>query len=218
MKANPYSITEPDSEIELETVTITSISEETQEITDGGVVVEWNDNPLKLLTTLCSQLMKAHLRLHEFWEMVGQINFWNDENEWKFIRYDDPDTKVEIEELKTIKNVNYNYNFHDADWNNVANSGGNARYIVDEDDDGNEVLVLDEVGSNIGFMQRINEVDPDLWEIMIRKMTQGPLIGTMLLKFAMRQIPGSLFLGMRTLTAVVTMIGLILASQFNTSR
>ena len=53
--------------------------------------------------------------------------------------------------------------------------------------------------------------------IMIRKMTRGPLIGTMLLKFAMRQIPGSLFLGMRTLTAVVTMIGLILASQFNTT-
>ena len=128
---------------------------------------DWAENPLKTPSDLVFTTDEEHIyAFTSSGEMVGQINFWNDENEWeRFIRYDDPDTEdSEIEELKTIKNVNYNYNFHDADWNNVANSGGNARYIVDEDDDGNEVLILDEVGSNIGFMQRISEVDPELWE------------------------------------------------------
>ena len=96
----------------------------------------------------------------------------------------------EIEELKTIK-INYNYNFHDGDWNNVANSGGNARYIVDEDDDGNEVLILDEVDNS--FMQRISEVDQSLGTYDPED-TLGPLIGTMLL-VAMRQIPAVCFRG-----------------------
>ena len=87
--------------------------------------------------------------------MVGQINFWADENTWE--RYYD-------DEPLTVKNVHYNYNFHDAQWNQLANSGGNARYIVEEAEDGSVTLILDEVGSNIGFMQRVDAVEPTVWE------------------------------------------------------
>ena len=54
------------------------------------------------------------------------INHWMNEDEWE--RYYD-------DELLTVKNIHYNYNFHDAEEPN-CNSGGNARYIVEEDEDG----------------------------------------------------------------------------------
>ena len=84
--------------------------------------------------------------------MAGQINYWVSEDEWERF-YDD--------EIVTVKNVHFNYNFHDADWNQIANSGGNQRYIIDPE---NGAEVLDEVGKNIGFMQRKADVDPTLWE------------------------------------------------------
>ena len=83
--------------------------------------------------------------------MVGQINFWTNENEWE--RYYD-------DQILTVKNINYNYNFHDADWNNIANSGGNERYIVDPDDGS---LMLDERGMNVGFRINKDDVSSERW-------------------------------------------------------
>ena len=83
--------------------------------------------------------------------MKAQINFWNNEHEWTSYYDDEP---------YTVKNFNYNYNFHDAEWNNLANSGGNERFIVDPDDGS---LMLDEQGSHVGFNLRIEDADPDTW-------------------------------------------------------
>ncbi|MGY8791275.1 MAG: hypothetical protein ACKVKR_13525, partial [Pseudomonadales bacterium] len=74
--------------------------------------------------------------------MIGQINYWSDTNEW---------TRWSEGGDLTVKNFNYNYNFHDADWNNLASSGGNERFIVDPTDVSGDTLLLDETSMNIGF-------------------------------------------------------------------
>ena len=126
----------------------------------------WIASPLKDPTALTFTTDDEHIyAFTSDGEMVGQINFWSDENTWdRFYNYTDPtDEHARIEEQKTVKSINYNYNFHDADWNNIANSGGNARYIVDDENADPQVLILDEVGSNIGFTQHKEEVEGAAW-------------------------------------------------------
>ena len=68
-------------------------------------------------------------------ELLSNINFWNGEHTW---------TSWDGTEYK---NIDTHYNFHDENWQSLANSGSNERYIVvDGGDD-----VLDEQGSNYGY-------------------------------------------------------------------
>ena len=94
--------------------------------------------------------------------MVAQINFWSNTDEWTGFYGNDE---------RTIKNINYNYNFHDEDWNQIANAGGNLRYIVEADGG----LELDEVGSNVGFMQRKADVSDVLWATYDPNDTTGTI-------------------------------------------
>ena len=121
--------------------------------TVAGEETTWDDNPLKDPESLLFTTDDNHIyAFTAAGAMAGQINYWVSEDEWERF-YDD--------EIVTVKNVHFNYNFHDADWNQIANSGGNQRYIIDPE---NGAEVLDEVGKNIGFMQRKADVDPTLWE------------------------------------------------------
>ena len=63
----------------------------------------------------------------------------------------------------TVRNLDYNYNWHDADWKNLANSGGYDRYIVETDSAGSETLIHDETGSNTGVRIYKNQVADDVW-------------------------------------------------------
>ena len=120
---------------------------------DGaGAPTAWGDSPLQtpddLLFTTDDNTIYAFTAAGV---MAAQVNHWVNEDQWERF-YDD--------QLLTVKNIHFNYSFHDADWNQIANSGGNQRYIIDPDD-GSEIL--DEVGKNIGFMQTKDAVDPTLW-------------------------------------------------------
>ena len=68
-------------------------------------------------------------------ELVSNINFWNGEHTWT--GWDGTE----------YRNEDTHYNFHDADWNNLASAGSFERYIVVEDGDD----VLDETGSHSGY-------------------------------------------------------------------
>jgi len=83
--------------------------------------------------------------------MLAQINFWSGDDTWS--RWDH-ENQVFIE----IKNVHWDYNFHDADWNNIASSGGENRFIVE--DDGTEIL--DETGER-AFIRLAKEDAGDDW-------------------------------------------------------
>jgi len=83
--------------------------------------------------------------------MAAQINYWNDVGQW--------DGWFDGQVLPQ-KNIHYNYNFHDADWNNIANAGGFDRYIVEED--GN--LVHDETGTNIGVQIFKDDTPAIIWD------------------------------------------------------
>ena len=85
--------------------------------------------------------------------MVGNINYWSNSHEWESYY----DGKV------TVRNLDYNYNWHDADWKNLANSGGYDRYIVETDSAGSETLIHDETGSNTGVRIYKNQVADDVW-------------------------------------------------------
>lgn len=91
--------------------------------------------------------------------MAAQINYWNDEHSW--------DGWFDGKVLPVI-NKNYNYNFHDADWNNIANAGGFDRYI----DEGDDSFVHDETGTNIGV--RIYKFDPDTGEVNAKWENYNP--------------------------------------------
>lgn len=82
--------------------------------------------------------------------MAAQVSYWYHEDQW--------DGWFDGQVLP-VKNVNYNYNFNDADWNSIANAGGFDRYIVEKD--GN--LVHDETGTNIGVQIYKDEADPSIW-------------------------------------------------------
>ena len=129
--------------------------------------VTWSPNPLIDPATLTFTSDEEHIyAFTSTGEMVGQINFHTDENEWtRFFNVDG----AEVE--KTVKNVHYDYNIHDADWNQVANSGGNALYIVEDDG----TLVLDEVGSKVGFVQHKYEMDPAAWATFDPGDTKGTI-------------------------------------------
>ena len=94
--------------------------------------------------------------------MVAQINYWNDEHTWDGWF----DGKI-----LPIKNVNYNYNFHDADWSHLAGAGGYDRYIIDGDD-----RIHEETGSNIGVKIYKSNVDEVLWNTYDPKDTTGTII------------------------------------------
>ena len=64
--------------------------------------------------------------------MVGRINFWSNSHEWESY-YD---------EIVTVRNIDYNYNWFDEGWNDLANAGGNDRYIIETGDDGSETLYM----------------------------------------------------------------------------
>ena len=68
--------------------------------------------------------------------IIGNINFWNGEHEWT--SWDG----------KQYKHVDTNFNFHDQNWEPLANSGVFERYLVLSD--GTELK--DEEGSHSGFM------------------------------------------------------------------
>ena len=68
-------------------------------------------------------------------ELVSNINFWNGEHTWT--GWDGTE----------YKNVDTHFNFHDDQWNSLANSGTFERYIVVADGDD----ILDETGSHSGY-------------------------------------------------------------------
>ena len=82
--------------------------------------------------------------------MAAQISYWNNDDQW--------DGWFDGQVLP-VKNVHYDYNFNDAEWNNIANAGGFDRYIIEKD--GN--LVHDETGTNIGVKIYKDAVDPSIW-------------------------------------------------------
>ena len=128
--------------------------------------VTWSPNPLIDPATLTFTSDEEHIyAFTSTGEMVGQINFHTDENEWTFLQC------RRCRGGKTVKNVHYDYNIHDADWNQVANSGGNALYIVEDDG----TLVLDEVGSKVGFVQHKYEMDPAAWATFDPGDTKGTI-------------------------------------------
>ena len=69
-------------------------------------------------------------------ELVSNINFWSNEHTWE--GWDGTE----------YRNVDAHYNFHDAEWNSLANAGSFERYASD---DGFITEYLDETGSNSGF-------------------------------------------------------------------
>jgi hypothetical protein len=85
--------------------------------------------------------------------MVGNINYWSNSHEWESYY----DGKV------TVRNLDYNYNWNDADWTNLANSGGYDHYIVETDGAGLETLIHDETGSNTGVRIYKSQVAADVW-------------------------------------------------------
>ena len=69
-------------------------------------------------------------------ELVSNINFWNGEHTWE--GWDGTE----------YRNVDSHYNFHDSEWNSIANAGTFTRFASA---DGGVTEYLDEVGSNSGF-------------------------------------------------------------------
>ena len=69
-------------------------------------------------------------------ELVSNINFWNGEHTWEGWNGTE------------YRNVDSHYNFHDANWNSIANAGTFTRFASA---DGGLTEYLDEVGSNSGF-------------------------------------------------------------------
>ena len=85
--------------------------------------------------------------------MVGNINYWSHSHE-KEKYYDG---KV------TVRDIDYNYHWNDANWKDLASAGGNDRYIVETDDEGVETLVHAETGSHIGVRIYKDQVAPNVW-------------------------------------------------------
>jgi hypothetical protein len=97
--------------------------------------------------------------------MVGNINYWSNSHEWETYY----DGKV------TVRNLDYNYNWNDADWKNLANSGGYDRYIVETDGAGVETLIHDETGSNTGVRIYKSQVAGELWSSYDPKDSTGTI-------------------------------------------
>ena len=140
-----------------------------------GNQVGWTDNPLTAPDGL--KFTTDDYNIYVFTPsgvMAGQINYWSNQDEYdRYFHFDDNGTRTEV--LKTVQNVDYNYNFHDADWNSIANSGGNLRYIVEDATTVPKTLILDEVGSNVGFTQRLADTDPTTWATYDPGLTDGPI-------------------------------------------
>lgn len=97
--------------------------------------------------------------------MVGNINYWSHSHEWESYY----DGKV------TVRNVDYNYHWNDANWKDLANAGGYDRYIVETDDEGAETLIHDETGSNIGVRIYKDQVDDNVWSSYDPKDSTGTI-------------------------------------------
>ncbi len=135
----------------------------------GGLEQAWDDVEIFLPTEIADPTQLKYStddnNIYAFTAagaMAAQINYWNDTHEWEGW-FDG--------QVLPVKNVNYNYNFHDADWNNIANAGGFDRYIVE--DDGN--LVHDETGTNIGVQVYKDAVSDAVWQEYDPNDTTGTL-------------------------------------------
>jgi hypothetical protein len=85
-------------------------------------------------------------------DVLGRINSWDNEgNEGTWQRWVNDD-------VVDVQNHEWSYNFHDKDWNRIAEYGERELYLDLEDG-----LVLDETGTRLSSTVRKADVDAATW-------------------------------------------------------
>ena len=89
-------------------------------------------------------------------DIIGRISEWENTGTWaRWLNDEEVDVRSE----------EWSYNFHDADWNNIASAGGRNVFLTNLTDENGEPLEdeLDEVGERVASTVHKDMVDADSW-------------------------------------------------------